>query len=193
MSERARTAGADKIVFQGRIIEVVNRPVIENGQERMYELARRAPGVRVIIPVDGGILLTKEFRHEHGDTDYRLPGGKVFDSLDEYNHFLDSGEDIMPIATKKAKAEAKEEAGAVVDSLTHFATSHCGATVDWDLHYFVAGSASVEEQALEAGEEIEPIVVSVDGARAMALDGRMSEERSALILLRYLESISRDS
>ncbi len=44
----------------------------------MFETAVRSPGVRLIIVKDNQMLITKEFRGELDDYDYRLPGGKVF-------------------------------------------------------------------------------------------------------------------
>jgi len=52
------------------------------------EFARRSPGTRLIIEKGDKIILSREFRHELGSYDYRLPGGKVYDSLDEYNKAL---------------------------------------------------------------------------------------------------------
>lgn len=76
------TEGED-IVAKGRIFELV-QTVQPDG--RVFEVARRAPGVRVIIAnkAKEQILLTKEFRQELSDWDYRLPGGKVYDTLDDY-------------------------------------------------------------------------------------------------------------
>lgn len=46
------------------------------------KLVRRPPGVRaIIINENNQILLSKEFRYELNTFDYRLPGGKVFDSI----------------------------------------------------------------------------------------------------------------
>ena len=61
---------------------------------RTFELARRAPGVRVIIPdhrAAGKVLLTKEFRRELNGGTSRLPGGKVFDTLAEFETFRATG------------------------------------------------------------------------------------------------------
>jgi hypothetical protein len=47
--------------------------------------------VRIIIQnEEKKILLTKEFRYELDAYDWRLPGGKVVDTLDEYLSILDS-------------------------------------------------------------------------------------------------------
>lgn len=185
--ERSPQDRTENITYQGKIVEVVEYDVeVAPGKVKTFEKARRAPGTRLIIPTESGILLTKEYRHELGDYDYRLPGGKVFDSLSEYNDFLSSGQDIRIPATAKAKAEAREEAGVITDDIKHIHTSVCGATVEWDLHYFVVGQYERAEQELEDGEDAEVIEVSEYDAQAMCMDGRVSEERSALVLLRYL-------
>lgn len=188
---KLQKAGDEEIVFQGKMLEVVHQDMSNGAKTITFEWARRAPGTRLILVNRDKktILLTKEHRYELNTDDYRLPGGKVFDSLEEYNQFLTSGQDILEPAIQKARAEAEEEAGAQVDSLEHFHTSKCGATVEWDLYYFVGTDWQRADQKLETGEQIAVTEVSFEEAKAMALDGRMSEERSAIVLLRFLESL----
>lgn len=175
----------EEVVYQGKIVEVVEFPGPDG--KKIFEKARRAPGIRLIIPVGTDqVLLTKEHRHELGGYDYRLPGGKVFDTLTEYNDFLARGGDILQPATAKAREEAQQEAGVTVQALNHLHTSRLGATMQWDLYYFEVTKFIKSYQALEAGEDIEVVTVSRSEAQAMCLDGRISEERSALVLLRYL-------
>ena len=50
----------------------------------MAEIVRRPPGVRLLIVKEGNVLLTKEYRHEADGYDFRLPGGKVFESLRDF-------------------------------------------------------------------------------------------------------------
>ncbi len=178
----------EKIVYQGKIIEVVEKTREVKGKEKSFEFARRSPGVRLIIPTEGGILMTKEFRYELSDYDYRLPGGKVFDTLAEYNAFLEKGDDMAIAAQNAAIKEAKEEVGIDVKDISYLHTSVCGATVVWDLFYFVVNQFEKSTQALEEGEVIEVETISTEEVRRMCLNGKMSEERSALVLLRYLES-----
>ena len=80
----------EEIFAAGKLFELVHLPQPDG---RVFELARRAPGVRLIIcdRQNKTILLTKEFRQELDGWDYRLPGGKVFDSLDEYEAFRAGG------------------------------------------------------------------------------------------------------
>ena len=176
----------ERITYKGRIIEVVEKDVVQGEKTKTFEYARRSPGTRLIIPKGDTILITREFRHELQDYDYRLPGGKVFDSLDEYNTALESGVDLAEAAKVAAIKEAREEAGIVASELSLFHTSVCGATVVWDLYYFVVSAYTENEQELEEGEDITFEFMSRDAIKEKCLTGLISEERSALVLLRYL-------
>ncbi len=179
----------EDIFSKGKLFELVH---LKQDDGRVFEVARRAPGVRLIIhdEQNGRVLLTKEFRHELGEWDYRLPGGKIFDSLDEFETFRDSGNDITEAAKAQAVIEAQQEAGIEIASLELYKKSVLGATVEWDLYVFetVDWQLAVEGQELEVGEKIEADTwITYDKARQMALSGEMQEERIALIFLQWLE------
>lgn len=188
MAEVPKANGPEKILFQGKIVEVVQQPMKIGSKLVDFEFARRSPGTRLIIINlnQKKILVTKEFRSEHNDYDYRLPGGKVFDSLEEYNEFLNTGKDILIPATIQAKKEAKEEAGIIVKNIKHYYTSINGATIKWDLYYFVIDVWDEDSQELGEGEDIEVVWVGYDEAKELALNGSMSEDRSVVALLRWL-------
>jgi hypothetical protein len=57
---------------------------IEKHKTKGFEHAVRPPGLRLVLKKDGRIVLTKEYRSEYNAFDYRLPGGKVFDSLEAF-------------------------------------------------------------------------------------------------------------
>jgi ADP-ribose diphosphatase len=178
----------ERVTHKGKIIEVVQKEVEAGGATKTFEFARRSPGTRLII-VDGDkILLSKEYRHEVGGYDYRLPGGKVYDTLDEYNAALEGGADIAEAAKAAAVKEAREEVGVEARDMTFLHKSVCGATVVWDLFYFVVKDFAKTGQHLEEGEDIAIEPASIEEAKKMCLDGRISEERSALVLLRYIEN-----
>ena len=131
-----------EVKYQGKIIQVIHKPTdVGNGKIINFEIARRAPGVRLIFirqdkQGDQEILLSKEFRYELDDYDYRLPGGKVFDKLEEYLAALERDEDIATHAFNAAEREAKEECGLVPHNPKLIKISKNGATVEWDLYYF---------------------------------------------------------
>lgn len=187
-----KQSGPEEIAYQGKLLEIVRTPMSDGEREVTFEKARRAPGVRLIIhdTKQNKILLTKEHRYELGADDFRLPGGKVVDSLDEFHELLSEGT-IAEAAQQKAREEAREEAGVIVDAVTQFHHSIVGATVDWDLYYFVVDefTLSHDGQRLEHGESIEVEWYDYAEAEQMSLDGRVSEERSALVLLRWLHML----
>lgn len=187
---KATPIGPEEIVFSGKMLEVVHQKMDLGGKEVTFERARRAPGVRLIIPSHdhSSFLITKEHRTEVGGDDYRLPGGKVFDTLEEYRTARERGVDMQTAATEAAKRELLEETGMTATSYTLLTTSHAGATVEWDLYYFLVGGAKKTEsgQELEAGEEIEVLWLPKDEVRSLCMHGNMREDRSVAALLRYL-------
>ncbi len=170
------------VLYQGKIIEVI--------QDGKREFARRSPGTRLLIVKDNQILLTKEYREELKDFDYRLPGGKVFDTLTEYNQFIESGNDILIIAQEAAIKEAREEVGIEAIDIKYIWTSVCGATIVWDLYYFLVSQfTELESQTLEEGENINPVWFTYEETKQLALSEKMQEDRSVAVLLRFLNAI----
>jgi 8-oxo-dGTP pyrophosphatase MutT (NUDIX family) len=179
----------EEVIARGKLFELVQ---IHQPDGRVFEVARRAPGVRLIIANKdaGTVLLTKEYRHELNDWDYRLPGGKVFDSLDEYEAHRSGDNDMLQAATTKARGEGAEEAGIEVIDLTLFKKSTLGATVEWDLFVFEVTEWKQHEmgQQLETGEQIEADNwFTYKEVEQMIVSGKMQEERIALILLQWLK------
>lgn len=179
--------------YKGKIVEVVEFNVTQAGKQLVFEKARRSPGVRLIVKQGDSILITKEERHEQGGYDYRLPGGKVFDTLTEYTDALTSGADMVEAAKKAAIKEAREEAYVEVKDASFLYRSICGTTVEWDLFYFVAQEAESLERArvdaertVEEAEDISVEFMDREQVKRMCLEGSIKEERSALVLLRYL-------
>ena len=177
----------EKITHRGNIIEVVQKEVDLGTKIKTFEYARRSPGVRLIIPVGDKILIPKEFRFELNTYDYHLPGGKVFDTLEEYNQALEQGANIVEASKFAGIKEAKEEVGIDIKNLEFFHKSVCGTTVIWDLYYFVVHEFAQTIDDPEAGEDIHWELFDKKDACAMCLDGRIGEERSALVLLRFLK------
>lgn len=164
----------EKVVFEGKIIEVLTKPVKLGDKVVEFERARRSPGTRLLIVKNKEVLLTKEYRHELNDYDYRLPGGKVFDKLKDYSAFLDT------------KKECLEEAGILAKDLKLIKVSKAGSTIEWDLYYFLVEDFEQKEQNLELGEDIKPEWFSFQKAKMLCLKDKVNEDRSLGILLKYL-------
>lgn len=175
-------------VYQGKFFEVLTKKLLIDNQEKIFETVKRSPGVRLIIINVDKILLTREYRYEFDDYDYRLPGGKVFNSLGEYNNFLNTGRDIKQAAQAAAAKEAREETGLIIENLEYLETVSAGATVIWDLFIFVARDFSQDSQGqqLEVGEDIEVFWKSFEEVKNMCLNGEIKEDRAVGVLLKYL-------
>ena len=181
--------GDESITYSGRMIEVVIQQMRVGSGEIVYEKARRSPGTRLLITSpDHNVLLTREYRSEVGGWDYRLPGEKVFDSLEEYSEAIRSGVDLLQKSKEAAQKEAQEEVGINAEDITYLYTSKLGATMEWDLYYFRVNLPTEElgEQKLEPGENIQVGWYSPTDALRLTLDGSLSEDRSAAVLMRYI-------
>lgn len=178
-----------EILFKGKIFEVVRQKVIIDNKNREFELINRSPGVRLIIKNNDKILLTKEFRYEYNDFDYRLPGGKVFNRLEEYKKT--KSEDLLEHAYNAAKKECIEETGLIPKKIEHLHTNKAGATIYWDLYYFLIQKFETSEQKLEHGEHIKPEWFTYEQVRDMSMDKKIKEDRSVAVLLRYLADFSK--
>lgn len=173
-----------RVVFEGTVGEVVH-DTQPNG--KIYETYRRPPGTRVIVVNDQNeILMTREYRQESGEVDLRLPGGKVFNTMKEMNHFLKTGGVMEEAILSGARLEARQEGGVVLDDAEIVAKAIDGTTVDWDLYYVMSRNHDEhpEGQDLEEGEEgittgwmpIPEIIEAIER-------GEMHEWRSVGILL----------
>lgn len=179
---------SEEVVYRWKLFSLVHQKVdLGNDIIKTFELARRAPGTRLIIlDQKWYILLSKEYRKETNNYDIRLPGGKVFDTLAEYENFLATDQDIQSAAIQWAQKEAIEEVGIQTDNLEFFAKSVSGATVVWDLYYFVVRDYTQTKQNLEHGEDISFEFYNPTTVKTMCLDGTIQEDRSAMMLMKFL-------
>lgn len=175
----------EEIVFQWKIVEVVHQLVKIDGQELVFEIAKRSPGVRLIICDKDKILLTKEYRKELKGFDYRLPGGKVFDTLVEYNK---NKKYIKKYALAAAKRECEEEVWLIPQDTKLYYISIAWATVEWDLHYFIVKKFKAHKkwQQLEVGEYIDIERKTKKEILSLIKKWEMHEDRSVGVLFKYL-------
>ncbi len=184
-----KPVGSPEVKYSGNIIEVVHQKMQIGENTKIYEQAIRSPGVRVMIVNGNRMLITKEYRTEIDGWDFRLAGGKVFDSLKEYRTAIESGKDMLDHALDAAKKEVLEETGLVVDKIRYFATSGTGGpTVRWDLYYFIVDEfhESLDGQMLEEGENITFEWMSLDDVKRLCLDGSFKEDRTVANILKFI-------
>jgi ADP-ribose pyrophosphatase len=180
-------SGKEKVVFEGNIFEVIHKQMKNSKGVVEFEIARRAPGTRLIITQGEKVLLSKEFRYELNDYDYRLPGGKVFNTLKEYKKALEE-DDILVHAKKAAERECIEETGLKPKSLRHFYTAHSGGpTIEWDLYYFIIDSfeESTQGKQLELGEDIQTEWKTKTQIKELCLKCKINEDRTVGVLFKF--------
>lgn len=174
--------GPEKAQYSGRIVEIVTQKMKKGDKTMHFEWGQRSPGVRLVaINDEGKILLTKEHRYERDSFDYRLPGGKVVDTLEEWHELVDSGT-VEQAAEKKVIEEAKEEAGLIVNSVALIEVVPDGTTFKWDLHYFETSDFTLSQQELEHGEEISTGWYSADEVLQLIREKKIGEGRTVLML-----------
>lgn len=185
---KPKPIGEERIAYQGKIIEVVEQDMKIGEKLITFEKARRSPGTRLIIVTpDNKIKITKEYRSDLGDYDYRLPGGKVFDTLGEFNSAIKNNEDINQKAKEAVIKEAKEEVAIRPTKIELLGVSKDGATVEWDLYYFlVTEYEDLDNQTLEDGEIIEIQEFNFQEALDLCVGGKLKEDRSISRLIQFL-------
>jgi ADP-ribose pyrophosphatase len=187
--EKAKPIGEIRDVYDSRIVGVRKQRMKEVANEFDYEWAYRSPGTRALIIKENKVLITKEFRPSQQEFDYRLPGGKVFDSLNEYKTALQKGKKFIEEQAQDAtKNECLEEVGIKTKNMNLIHISKCGATMRWELYYFLVDDFEEHEggQQLESGELIHPEWKTFDEVKEMCLNKEIKEDRTVAVLLRFL-------
>lgn len=182
-----------RIIYNSDLFQLVSTIVYSerDNKIKIFEKAHRPPGVRMLFRKEEKILMTREFRTELNDWDYRLPGGKVFDEFLSYSKYLNNEDELMQKIREAVTLESKQEVGLITnaDRMKMFYKSVAGASVIWDLYYFeiTEFENSSSGQELEEGEEIDaPIWLTFDEVKEMCLNGKVNEDRSVAVLLRYI-------
>lgn len=184
----------EKSLFDNGFFEFVETEDDFNidGQIRKIKrnMVRRPPGIRALIvdKKENKILLSKEFRYELNSWDYRLPGGKVFDSLEEYKKSLKRN-DVLEHVEKTVPKEVLEEIGLIVKNPKLLKISKDGSGVIWDLYYYEITEYSVSENgpSLEENEIVDGYVwKSFDEIIKLCINHDIHEDRSIAVLLTYI-------
>lgn len=184
----------EKSIFNNGFFEFLEteEEFVIDGEKRIVKrnMVRRPPGIRALIvnKEQKQILLSKEFRYELNDWDFRLPGGKVFDSLDDYKNSLKIG-DVLEHVEATVPKEVLEEIGLVVHNPKLLKISHDGAGVVWDLYYYEITEYEKSENGpqLEENEVIDGFVwKSYEEIITLCKSGDIHEDRTMGMLLSYI-------
>jgi len=164
---------AEKELFQGRIIRLVERKLLlPNGRRTTYHIVEH-PGAVAIVPVhaNGDIVLLKQFRPTIGIEIYEIPAGT-----------MEKGE--APLAT--AKREIVEETGfrakrweKIADFFT--APGFC----DERMHVYLARGLTPAQADGDADEILKPVRLSIDAALKLIRTGRIRDAKSIAGLMIY--------
>ncbi len=161
------------ILFQGqrfRVERIVQ--TMPDGSRHVREVVRH-PGAVVILPLldDGRICFVRNFRVAVAQTLIELPAGT-----------LEPDED--PAAT--ALRELAEETGYRAGRLAHLITFCMSPGIlDEQMHLYLAQALRPGPMALEAGEDIQPLLCTWDEALRMARQGDIRDAKSLVGLLYY--------
>lgn len=177
-----------QIVKKLNILSLGKTTKIIDGKQITFESLIRAPGVRILLQDKEKILLTREYRYNLDEWDYRLPGGKSLDNVDDYLKIRDDKDAIQQHAHEAAQRELREEVGIHSNHLQLADIKKCGTTIEWDLYYFICKDfTQLPKRNLEAGEDIEFAWHNIQKVREMCLDGKVAEGRTCAFLLQYLK------
>jgi ADP-ribose pyrophosphatase len=191
-----RDLGNHRIQYSSRLFNIINHEVLfSDGIIKTFEYTERSPGVRTLINDGSHILVTKEWREEIGGWDIRIPGGKLFENIQEYNNYLlkqPDKESLIQKAKITAQKETLEEVGLNLNTqeFDFLHISKCGSVIHWDLYYF---SISVERQTSRPRSivslENEMIInewLSFKEVKALCHSGQISEDRTSNVLLKFI-------
>jgi ADP-ribose pyrophosphatase len=163
---------ADREVYRGRLIRVVEQEVVSRTGLRHFEVVRH-PGAVVLCPLEGeDILLVRQPRPAAGETLIELPAGT-----------LRPGED--PVAA--AERECREEVGMRPQELTLLAQLFAAPGYSSELlHVYLARSLVPDALPADEDEELELVRMPLDMARQEAVSGNLRDAKTvAGVLLAY--------
>lgn len=187
--------GEPKILTEGKLGAIVQFPMlVDSGkgyEAKMFERFVRPPGTRIIAIKNNSIFLQKEHRLEtSNEFDWRLPGGKVIDSFEEYKQYI--GKEIpKEVIIEAGKKELREEGKLEAETLTLLKKSSCGASVEWDLYYLLAENTKSVEHNHDEGEEIvDGKWFAFDEIEKMCETGEIGEDRTVAALYQYIKKNS---
>ena len=144
---------------------VSSRVRLPDGKESTREYLMH-PGAVMILPVlsDGRLLFERQFRYPLRQVFYELPAGK-----------LHPGEDKLLCAQR----ELKEETGYVGATWRYLGkVSPAIGYSDEVIEIFLAENLSFEAQALDEGEFIETLSLSLSEAVQYVLEGKITDAKT---------------
>jgi ADP-ribose pyrophosphatase len=162
-----------KILLQARRFRV--EQVVQttpDGAEHIRDVVRH-PGAVVVLPIldDGRVCFVKEYRVAVDQTLIELPAGT-----------LEPGEDTA----ENARRELAEETGYRAGRIEHLLTFCMSPGIlDEKMHLYLATQLQPGPMALEAGEDIQPLICSWDESLEMVRRGDIRDAKTLVGLMYY--------
>lgn len=164
---------AEKELFQGRIIRLVERKLLlPNGRRTTFHIVEH-PGAVAIVPVhaNGDVVLLRQFRPTIGMEIYEIPAGTI-----------EKGEG--PLAT--AKREIVEETGFKAkrwDKIADFYTAP--GFCDERMHVYVARDLTPAKADGDDDEILRPVRMTIDAALKLIRTRRIRDAKTIAGLMLY--------
>ena len=164
---------AEKELFQGRIIRLVERKLLlPNGRRTTYHIVQH-PGAVAIVPVhaNGDVILLKQFRPSIGIEIYEIPAGTI-----------EKGE--TPLAT--AKREIIEETGFKAKRWTKIADFYTApGFCDERMHVYLARDLTPAQADADVDEILKPVRMSIDTALKLIRTQHIRDAKTIAGLMIY--------
>ncbi|THF62573.1 NUDIX domain-containing protein [Pseudothauera rhizosphaerae] len=165
---------ASEPVFDGRLLKVRRDTVhLPDGKQGVREYIRH-PGAVAIVAVlpDGRLIFERQYRYPLRRAFLEIPAGKI-----------DPGEDILACAVR----ELREEAGYRADEWQYLGVMHpCIGYSDERIELFLARGLTHIGNALDEGEFLELLTLSLAEAEAAVHGGRITDGKTIAALFRAL-------
>lgn len=165
------------VVYDGALLKVCrDRARLPDGSEGGREYIRH-PGAVVVIAVlpDGKLAFVRQFRYPLRRAFLELPAGKI-----------DPGESLLACAQR----ELREETGYEADDWRHVGVFHpCIGYSDEHIEIFLARDLRHVGHALDEGEFLEFLSLSVDEVLAACADGRITDGKTLAAFFRAFSEL----
>lgn len=191
MDKKPIPEGKEKVLYEGITLELVQQPLRIEEQIKRFEMVRAVPGTRLMTIKNGRMLLSREYGRDSEEFNYKLPGGKVFGNLAEYKKAIEIGSDMLWAVKEGTIKKAREEVGIMPNQLELYYLSKNGEAIEWDLYFMeITDFEDTGSQKLDGeGEDITFDWFTFEDVKDIALSGKMKEDRSVGVLLRYLKDL----
>lgn len=166
-----------RTVYEGALLRVRrDRVRLPDGAESAREYVEH-PGAVVVLAVlpDGKLLFERQFRYPLRRAFLELPAGKI-----------DAGEDLLECARR----ELREETGYEAVEWQYLGVLHpCIGYSNERIEMFLARGLTHVGDALDDGEFLEVLRISVDEALAAVEEGRITDGKTIGALFKGLKAL----